>query len=168
MNLVVREEASGDVAAISAVTVAAFRNAAHSDHAEHLIVEALREAGALVVSLVAEEAGVVVGHVAVSPVSISDGSAGWYGLGPISVLPGLHRRGVGSLLMRGALRRLRERDAGGCVVLGDPAYYSRFGFAPEARLVLPGVPAQYFQVLALGESAPSGVVTYHAAFRAQA
>lgn len=69
--------------------------------------------------------------------------------------------------MRAAVRALRGRGAEGCVVLGDPVYYSRFGFKPGANLVLPGIPAEYFLMLPLGKSLPSGVVTYHAAFNAQ-
>ncbi len=76
------------------------------------------------------------------------------------------RRGIGSLLMRDALRRLRERGAAGCVLLGNPAYYARFGFMPEPSLVLPGVPPEYFQALRFDGPWPRGVVTYHAAFEA--
>ena len=112
----------------------------------------------------AELDGEVVGHVALSPVSISDGSAGWYGLGPISVKPELQRSGIGILLMQAALRLLRERGAAGCVLVGDPAYYSRFGFTPEPGLVLPDVPQDYFQALPFGASLPRGVVTFHEAF----
>lgn len=101
---VIREESPADTAAIHALTAAAFLNAPHTAHTEQFIVDALRKAGALALSLVAEEGGEVVGHVALSPVSISDGSTGWYGLGPISVEPALQRRGIGSLLMRAALR----------------------------------------------------------------
>lgn len=167
MSPVIRQESPSDVAAIHAVTVAAFLDAPHTDHTEQFIVDALRKAGALTISLVAEEAGEVTGHVAISPVSVSDGSAGWYGLGPISVRPELQGRGIGSLLMQAALRLLRERGAAGCVLLGDPAYYSRFGFKPEAGLVLPDVPQEYFQALPFGESLPHGVVTYHEAFSAR-
>ncbi len=167
MNPVIRKEAPSDVASIHAVTVAAFLNAPHTGHTEQFIVDALRKAGALAISLVAEEAGEVVGHVAVSPVSISDGSAGWYGLGPISVRPELQGKGIGSLLMQAALRLLQERGAAGCVLLGDPAYYSRFGFNPEPGLVLPDVPPEYFQALSFDAPLPHGVVTYHEAFSAQ-
>ena len=76
--------------------------------------------------LVAELDGVLVGHVALSPVSISDGSVHWFGLGPISVLPVHQRRGVGSALMRAVLAALRQRGAHGCVLLGDPGYYGRW------------------------------------------
>ena len=164
---VIREESPADTAAIHALTAAAFLNAPHTAHTEQFIVDALRKAGALALSLVAEKGGEVVGHVALSPVSISDGSTGWYGLGPISVEPALQRKGIGSLLMRTALRLLRERGAAGCVLVGDPAYYSRFGFKPEPSLVLPNVPAEYFQALPFGASTPCGEVTFHDAFNAR-
>lgn len=166
MDAVIRQESPFDVASIHAVAEMAFRNAPHTDHTEQFIVDALRKAGALTISLVAEQAGEVVGHVAVSPVSVSDDSTGWFGLGPISVIPGLQGRGIGSRLMMEALRLLRERGAAGCVLLGDPAYYARFGFTPTKGLVLPGVPPEFFQALQFGASSPRGVVTYHEAFNA--
>ncbi|MFX5839845.1 N-acetyltransferase, partial [Acinetobacter baumannii] len=81
----IRFEIPEDVVRIHALTAAAFLNAPHTDHTEQFVVDALRSANALTISLVAEEGGEIVGHVAVSPVSISDGSSGWFGLGPISV-----------------------------------------------------------------------------------
>ena len=104
MNTVIRKESPSDVAAIRAVTVAAFLNATYTNHTEQYIIDALRKAGALTISLVADQEREVVGHVAVSPVAISDGSAGWYGFGPISVRPDLQGRGIGSHLMQAALR----------------------------------------------------------------
>jgi putative acetyltransferase len=160
-----RQETPADVSAIEAVTIAAFLNAPHTSHTEQHIVSALRRSGKLSVSLVAVAEGVVIGHVAVSPVSISDGASGWFGLGPISVLPAHQQRGVGSQLMREALRILRERGASGCVVLGEPAYYGRFGFEADAGLVLPGVPPEYFQAVSFGSPRPRGVVSYDAAFQ---
>lgn len=167
MNPVIRQEVPTDAAAIHALTAAAFLNAPHTAHTEQYIVDALRKAGALSISLVAELAGEIVGHIALSPVSISDGSTGWYGLGPISVRPELQRMGIGSFLMRTALQMLRERGAAGCLLVGDPAYYSRFGFRPEPGLVLPDVPPEYFQALAFGPLLPRGVVTFHEAFTAR-
>lgn len=167
MRAVIREESPADLAAIHDVTIVAFLDAPHAAHTEQFIVDALRKAGALSISLVAEQAGEVVGHVALSPVSISDGSAHWYGLGPISVRPELQGKGIGSLLMNVAIGVLRERGAAGCVLVGDPAYYSRFGFKPESSLVLPDVPPEYFQALLLGQSLPRGVVTFHEAFGAR-
>jgi putative acetyltransferase len=166
LNLTIRSETPADIAAIEAVTSAAFASAPHADGTEQHIVNALRRAGKLTLSLVAAAEGVVIGHVAVSPVSISDGSLRWFGLGPISVAPEHQRRGVGSRLMREALRGLRERGAAGCVVVGEPAYYGRFGFVVNPDLVYPGIPAEYFQVLAFDSSRARGRVTYDEAFRA--
>jgi predicted N-acetyltransferase YhbS len=164
----IRREAPADISAIETITVAAFRSAEHSSGTEQHIVAALRDAGQLVVSLVAEEYGQIVGHVAASAVSISGGTANWYGLGPVSVIPERQGQGLGTLLVTSALRELRTLGAAGCVVLGEPGYYARFGFRPEPGLVLPGVPAQYFQAVALQGAIPSGQVAYHAAFEATA
>lgn len=109
----------------------------------------------------------MVGHVAVSPVSISDGSDGWYGLGPIAVAPQCQAQGVGSKLMRQALVELRGSGAAGCVVLGDPGFYRRFGFKAEPALVLPEVPPEYFQAILFRDVMPAGIVSYHEAFNAQ-
>lgn len=166
MKIEIRSETAADVPGIEAVTTAAFLNAPHSSHTEQFIVGALREAGKLTLSLVADAGGKVIGHVAVSPVAISDGAAAWFGLGPISVLPGHQRRGVGASLMREALRMLRERHAAGCVLLGDPNYYSRFGFRVDPNLTLPNVPTEYFLCLSFGASRPCGTVAYHEAFDA--
>ena len=167
MSIRIRKEASTDAAAIEAVTIAAFQNTAHASHTEQFIVAALRKAGQLSVSLVADHSGAVVGHVAVSPVAISDGTTGWLGLGPISVAPAYQRQGVGAQLMEHAIAELRALGASGCVVLGEPGYYSRFGFKAEPSLVLPEVPPEYFQAVLFGSSLPSGSVSYHESFAAQ-
>jgi putative acetyltransferase len=166
MNVRIRNETSSDLEAIELVTASAFLNADYSSHTEQYIVNALRDAGALPISLVADADGEIVGHVAVSPISISGHAAGWYGLGPVSVAPVLQRQGVGKRLVTEALARLKGLGASGCVVLGDPKYYLRFGFKVERALVLPGVPPEYFQAISFGESAPSGTVSYHQAFNA--
>lgn len=167
MAVIIRHETAADVADIAAVTAAAFLTAPHASQTEPFIVTALRNAAQLPVSLVAEDAGEIIGHVAVSPVSISDGATGWYGLGPISVTPRRQGQGIGSQLMRQALDELRRLDAAGCVVVGEPHYYGRFGFRAEPALVLPGVPPHYFQAIVFRDSLPSGVVSYHDAFDAQ-
>ncbi len=167
LKISIRPETAADIAAIEKVTTSAFLNAPHTSHTEQFIVNALRKAGKLTLALVAEFEGAVVGHVAVSPVSISDGTTGWFGLGPISVTPEHQGRGVGSQLMREALRILRERGAGGCVLVGEPAYYGRFGFRADPNLVLPGVPPEYFQAVSFKSSQPRGVVSYDAALDAR-
>lgn len=162
----IRPEASRDASAIEAVTIAAFRDAPHTSHTEPFIVAALRAAGALAVSLVAEVDGEIVGHVAVSPVTIGEGLSGWYGLGPISVAPGHQSRGFGSKLMHAALHALRWRGAAGCVLVGEPAFYGQFGFRATADLVYPDAPAEYFLALSFRTALPRGIVRYHAAFSA--
>lgn len=168
MPVLIRPETPADIPAIHALTEAAFRTAAHSAGTEQFIVDALRRAGALAVSLVAAADDDLIGHVAVSPVAVSDGTSGWYGLGPISVSPPLQRTGVGSQLMHAALQALRERGAAGCLLVGDPAYYSRFGFRPATGLEYPGVPPEYFMAVSFGPALPQGVATFHEAFGATA
>ncbi len=166
MPLVIRPETPDDHQTIHDLTVAAFLKAPHTDHAEQFVVKALRDAGALTLSLVAEESGTLLGHVAVSPVSIADGAKHWFGLGPISVAPAHQGEGIGSQLMEAALNALRYQHANGCVLLGDPAFYRRFGFKPVPGLVLPNVPPEYFQAKLLRGSNPQGEVSYHRAFSA--
>lgn len=168
MTLTIRAETPADVDTIRQVTAAAFEHAPHTSHTEQFIVDALRRAGHLSVSLVAEEAGLVVGHVALSPVMLSCGEPGWFGLGPISVLPECQGRGVGSALMQAALAELRRRGAAGCVLVGEPAYYRRFGFAARSELVLPGVPPEYFLALNFTGAWPSATVRFSEGFEATA
>ena len=167
MSLRIRNEAPGDAAAIEAVTIAAFFDAPHTAHTEQFIVRALRAAGQLSVSLVAERDGLIVAHVAVSPVAVSVGARNWDRLGPVSVIPVHQGRGIGSQLVRQALPDLRDHGAAGCVVLGEPGYYGRFGFRALSQLVLPGVPPEYFQALSFRGELPSGDVAYHASFDAR-
>ncbi|WP_427963862.1 GNAT family N-acetyltransferase [Altererythrobacter sp.] len=164
MSVTIRPEMPSDEAAIHALTEAAFRDMPFSDGDEQDLVDRLRTDGDLALSLVAENAGRIVGHIAFSPVTISDGALKWFGLGPISVWPELHGRGIGSSLMRRGIADMRERAARGLVLLGDPAYYARFGFSADRRLSYPGPPAEYFQCLLLEGEMPRGKVSYAAAF----
>lgn len=111
-RVVIRDETDADVAAIRDVTASAFEGLEVSRQTEPFIIAALRAGGALTVSLVAEVAGRVVGHIAFSPVTVSDGSRGWYGLGPLSVLPAYQRQGIGSALVEAGLSRLKGLGAG--------------------------------------------------------
>ena len=164
MPFQIRDEVPADIPTIEAVVGEAFRSATHASGTEPLIVNALRARGRLSISLVATDADQIVGHVAVSPVAISDGREGWYGLGPIAVLPAWQGKGVGSLLMNAALDALRRQGARGCVVLGEPGYYERFGFVCRADLVLPDVPREYFQAVRFEGDWPTGTVQYDEAF----
>lgn len=161
----IRKEQVGDHIAIAKVTAAAFADVEHSDQSEPQIVERLRDAGDLSLSLVAITGDVVVGHVAFSPVVIDGVSNGWFGLGPVSVDPAHQGRGIGSALIRNGLDRLRDGGARGCVVLGNPDYYPRFGFERDDGLRYEGAPAGYFMRLVFSASpAPTGRVDYAPAF----
>ncbi|MBW8446085.1 MAG: N-acetyltransferase [Arenimonas sp.] len=160
----IRPESAGDEAAIGALTAAAFAGHPHSDGSEPQIIERLRRLGKLTLSLVAEDDGKIVGHVAFSPVTLSGGEGGWYGLGPISVAPGRQRGGIGSTLIKTGLAKLEAQGASGCALVGEPAYYNRFGFTARPELTTMGVPPEYFLVLPLHGGAPSGMVAFHPAF----
>jgi putative acetyltransferase len=165
-KIVIRSERDADISAIAEVTAAAFETLEVSNQTEQFIIEALRAAGALTVSLVAELDGRVVGHVAFSPVSISDGTANWYGLGPVSVLPAFQRQGIGKALIREGLARLKDMGAGGCCLVGHPEYYIKFGFQNMPGLVLEGVPPEVFFALSFDGNTPRGSVAFHEAFKA--
>lgn len=164
--VLIRDEAGDDAAVITDVTVAAFESLEISNQTEQFVIEALRSAGALTLSLVAEVDGRVVGHIAFSPVAVSDGTEDWYGLGPVSVLPVYQRLGIGAALIREGLRRLKGLDARGCCLVGHPQYYRRFGFENVAGLVHPGVPGEVFFALSFDGSLPQGEVTFHEGFGA--
>lgn len=162
--MTIRKENAGDASRIREVTEQAFRTCPHACGREQDIVDDLRKAGALSLSLVAVEAGEVVGHVALSPVTIPDARGAWYGLGPISVLPRLQRTGIGSALMADALAWLREQGAAGCVLVGDPQYYTRFGFTCDPSLTVPGVPPEVTLAFRLRPTEDRGPVRFHPAF----
>lgn len=163
-----RPETPSDTQSITDVTVAAFKTLPISNHTEQFIVAALRAAQALTISLVAEMEGRVVGHIAFSPVTLSDGTPGWYGLGPVSVLPEFQRQGIGKALIGEGLARLKALGARGCCLVGHPEYYRKFGFENVAGLSLDGVPPEVFFVLSFDGRIPQGKVTFHEAFAATA
>ena len=160
----IRPEIPADAAAIFSVITSAFLEAEHSGGNEAVIVDKLRDAASLSVSLVATENDRIVGHVAFSPVTVDRQSDGWFGLGPVAVVPRRQAQGIGSALIEAGLASLRARGSNGCVVLGEPAYYRRFGFTAHPSLRLAGVPPEYFQQLKFTEQSCRGMVEYHAAF----
>ncbi len=166
MSIQIRSETPVDYARIRNVTELAFRGALHTCQREHLLIDALRESGALTLSLVAVSDVGIVGHVAVSPVTVSEATGEWFGLGPISVLPECQRQGIGSRLMESAMSQLRTRGARGCVLVGDPAYYLRFGFRSDPSLVVPDVPPEVSLSLRFMPCNDHGTVSFHAAFAA--
>lgn len=166
LGMVIRNETDADIGAISEVTIAAFETLQISNHTEQFIIEALRAAKALAVSLVAELDGRVIGHIAFSAVTISDGTRNWYGLGPVSVSPEYQRKGVGKALIQEGLSRLKNLNAQGCCVVGHPEYYRKFGFRNVPGLVIEGVPQEVFFALAFGGHTPEGTFTFHDGFKA--
>jgi len=168
MDMIIRNERDSDVEVIFDVTRVAFENHPISNHTEQFIIQALRAANALTISLVAEVDGKVVGHIAFSPITISDGSQEWYGLGPISVLPEYQKQGIGKALMHEGLLRLKARGAKGCVLVGDPNYYERFGFRSLPELTHEGVPQENVLALPFGENKAHGVAVFHQSFSATA
>ena len=166
--MIIRKETTSDIEAITLVTIAAFKTLPISNNTEQFIIKALRAAGALSLSLVAEIQGRVVGHIAFSPVTISDGSKQWYGLGPVSVLPDYHKQGIGKSLIDEGLSLLKDMGSKGCALVGDPEYYKRFGFRNYSELIHDGVPREVFLVLPFTKMVPQGAIVFHEGFLAKA
>jgi len=160
----IRAEKESDINKIFNVTKDAFKDHPIEPHTEHYIINALRKDNALTISLVAEIEEKVVGHIAFSPLTISDGSSDWYALGPVSVQPKFQRQGIGQALIREGLSQLKSLGAQGCVLVGEPAYYNRFGFKSFPELSMEGVPQQYVLGLSFNEKMATGSITHHHAF----
>jgi putative acetyltransferase len=164
-----RLEAPGDADELDAMIRAAFARNPHSRQAEARIVGLLRESGQLFLSCVAqsgqpEAPGALVGQVTFTRVSIDGGACDWFVLGPQAVLPYRQGAGVGATLVRHGLRALQQQGAAGCVVLGEPGYYGRFGFRSTPALQLPGAPPGCFLVRPFARVVPMGTVHLHPAF----
>jgi len=163
----IREEEAADRFAIWRVNVEAFGR-----DAEAVLVNELREDGVHCISLVAEEAPLVVGHILFSPVDLTgdDSDVRLVGLGPMSVTPALQKRGVGSLLVTEGLKRCLAQGYDAAVVLGYPEYYPRFGFSPAITYNIRSeyvVPEEVFMIRELKKDSLAGVsgtVRYHEAF----
>ena len=165
MDILIRSERPMDKDAIEQITKAAFDGKPYSDKTESLIVNRLRDLGALILSLVAEVNEKVVGHIAFSPVTINGENLNWYGIGPVSVLPELQKQGIGSSLILEGLTEIRKLGAKGCVLEGSPIYYHRFGFKVYPGLLYEGAPsAEYFMALPFYNAVPEGKVEFHPAF----
>jgi predicted N-acetyltransferase YhbS len=161
----IRPETSEDIVAIHTLTKSAFHGKSFSDGTEPDLINALRNVGALTLSLVADDAGTILGHVAISPAIAADGSDDWYALGPIAVVPTCQRQGIGGHLIRGSMERLIAMKARGCIVLGDTKFYPRHGFVPRPDLSPPGQPAAHYMVRALNGQTPDTVVDFHPIFQ---
>mgnify|MGYP000539586639 FL=1 len=162
----IRNEKRADIEPIANVTIAAFKTCPYSRQTEQFIIDALRNAGGLSVSLVAEIDGTIVGHIAFSPITIDGRSCGWYGLGPLSVLPAHQKQGIGKALMQEGISKLKSLGAAGCALVGDPNYYRQFGFKNTPGLILEGVPKENFLALSFNDPDARGTVIFHEAFTA--
>ncbi len=162
--MTIRHEQIGDENEIDQIIMAAFANHPHSNQTEGHLVKGLRDGNALTLSLVADENGQLAAHIAFSPVQIDGAYQDWHGLGPVAVQPELQRQGIGSALINAGLERLRKLGSNGCVLLGEPEFYQRFGFRTDPRLRLDGVPPEFFLILPFQNAIPDGRVDYHPAF----
>ncbi len=142
---IIRPEQPDDIDAIRRINELAF-----GAPGEAKLVDALRNANAIVLSLVAEVDKQVVGHILFSSVDIDRGSThdNAVGLAPMAVLPGAQRRGIGKTLVQSGIKQIRDAGHGAIVVLGHPGYYPRFGFKPasefELRWEVPGHEKAFF------------------------
>jgi len=162
--MVIRPETTKDIEAIFSLTTEAFKSMPISDGSEPQIINDLRSDGDLVLSLVAIDQTITVGHVAFSPVTINDVDDKWFGLGPISVLPQLQRTGIGTQLINEGFRRLKEQGANGIALVGDPDYYGRFGFVGDGKLTYGDLPTRLVQWFSIRGNVPRGELNYCHAF----
>lgn len=164
MDIQIRKETENDIPAIENAIKQAFRDIPQSDGTEHLIVRKLRDTGAMVLSLVALHNDKIIGHIAFSEVNIGEVKGNWFGLAPLTVVPGHQSRGIGSALVRKGIHKLKEMDASGCVLAGEPSYYSRFGFQSYRHLRCAGIPDEYVMAICFKEQKPFGDILYDPAF----
>lgn len=170
-KVLVSKEQPQDVAAIHHVNVAAFGGGGEAD-----VVDQLRDSCNNFISLVAKIDGQVVGHILFTPVRIiqtDDWSVSGMGLAPLGVLPEFQGEGIGSALCVEGLKRVRSEGHPFSVVLGDPKYYSRFGFERASEYGITssfeGVPDEAFMITIFDPQIMadvSGIAYYQPAFDA--
>jgi putative acetyltransferase len=164
VNVQIRSERPADDAAIHHLTLEAFEPMPFSDGSEAPIIRALRQSGDLTVSLVAEDEGAIVGHIAFSPVTIGGVHHGWYGLGPISVRRDRQRQGIGKALIARGLELLKAQGARGVALIGNPEIYGRAGFESDGLLAYGDLDRRLVQRRILAGPAPRGELKFAPAF----
>lgn len=162
--LKIRSELPTDIAEIRTLITAAFTPAPHYIGAEADVVDLLRKTGDMALSLVAEKAGKILGHVAFSPVLINGKASTWLGLGPISVPATYRKQGVAAALIKEGVKRVKNLNASGCVTMGRLRYYKDFGFTNHVGMHLTGAPTKDFLALSFDDGFPSGEVLFSKAF----
>ncbi|MDH5546976.1 MAG: N-acetyltransferase [Gammaproteobacteria bacterium] len=163
-NLTIREEQTSDFDAITDIIDRAFAGKDYADGDESQLMPKLREQGALTLSLVALSGDTIIGQAAFSPAKIADKAEDWFTLGPVAVLPGYQRQGIGSKLILTGLERLRQNGASGCIVVGDTNYYCRFGFTLAPHLSPSAAYAEHFMIKLFRGSEPQGKFRFHPVF----
>ncbi|KZS52353.1 MULTISPECIES: GNAT family N-acetyltransferase [Rhizobium] len=162
--MLIRYEAPDDFDAIHDLTSTAFKPMPYSNGTEAEIIRRLRAAGDLTISLVVEEGGEILGHVAFSPVTIDGAHGGWFGLGPISVKPERQRQGIGMALITKGLELLNAMGASGCALIGNPDIYSRVGFSSDGQLKYLDLDTRLVQRIVFRGSPPGGTLQFAPAF----
>ena len=166
LEIEIRKEQTADIDGIRALTHAAFEPMPFSDNTEPQVIDALRTAGELSLSLVAVKGNSLLGQVCFSRVSINGETLGWYGLGPVAVWPEFQGQGIGGALIRAGLEHLKQVKARGCALIGDPGYYERFGFISDAQVTYRDVESKYVQYLLFEGPAPQGELVFSDCFDA--
>ena len=131
-NTAIRDTRPADLAAFPALYADAF-----ADEDLLPLVRALMRDPATVLSLTATTDDAIAGHVLFAFCTLEGGGEAVALLGPLAVASAHQRRGVGGALIRAGLQRMKPAGTGLVCVLGDPAFYERFGFAPEPDIAPP-------------------------------
>lgn len=164
MTINIRPESESDYAAIYQLTEEAFKGKPYAGGDEQDLIDALRAIRALSVSLVATDDSVVVGQITFSPATITSRLGTWFALGPVSVSPERQGEGIGGELIEAGIKRIKAMGAWGCILTGDPRYYSRHGFEMAQQHCPVNEPSEYFMLRLLGNKQPQGIFEFHEAF----
>lgn len=163
-GLTIRPETPRDYEAIWSVTKTAFTGRPYAGGDEQDLINTLRDINALSVSLVALDGDELVGQVTFSPAEISSETGKWFALGPISVKPERQGQRIGEQLIEAGIEAIKKLDAWGCILTGDPNYYSRHGFQLAPGHCPENESAEYFMLRMIEDQAPEGRFAFHPAF----
>lgn len=163
-GLIIRPEQPADQPVIYELTEQAFRGRPYAGGDEQEVINRLRERGELVVSLVAQLQDEVVGQITFSPAGVADNSTPWFALGPVAVLPALQSKGIGGALINQGLDEILKLGALGCILTGNPVYYSRFGFELAPEHAPANEPAEFFMLKCFTAARPRGTFSFSPSF----
>jgi putative acetyltransferase len=165
-DLQIRDELPADHEVVYQVIRDAFEGRPYAGGDEQDLVNVLRDSGSLTVALVAELEGEIIGHIAFSPATASDGTGPWFTLGPVAVRPDRQMQGIGGRLISEGLEKIRGLGALGCILTGNPVYYRRFGFEFSPPNVPEGESEEFFMVHTFAGQLPGGPFRFDEAFYA--